>query len=109
LPNTLSMPFRLSPAGVIGQAAANAHRAEHYSHGRSPGALTQISNPPKFTRPWRRGGHGNEKWAVFVETLAKKRIVRIRWPNMVRSGPAAPTLSTTIDDMQCVRHCGREK
>jgi hypothetical protein len=29
LPNTLSMSFRLSPSGAIGQAAANARRAKH--------------------------------------------------------------------------------
>ena len=57
----------------------------------------------------KRRDHADEIWAVFVETVVKKRIVRIRWPDTVQSGPANPALPTTIDDMQCARHCRREK
>jgi hypothetical protein len=74
-PSSITLPAHAAPDHRTSDTQ-RAHRARHYSPRRSPGALTQISEPPKFPRLGREGG-GNPlivvggKYEEVVHTFLK--------------------------------------
>ena len=79
------------------------HRAGYYSPRRSPGALTQISNPEKFTRRSRRGEGGGRCQAAGRRPTRRKASCRdavggLKDTRSARPAPAEENLAGRVPD-----------